>query len=408
MSLAEVENILKHDYKNLTDLLNNSVGLSAQLDHNTDSISGDFAVISMEAGREYGIGARLAGDVMPAAHSVPPQQVHVRVKRTLGRYRMTTAEIAAMESNVGAFTQAQPRRIRNLKNGCTRDYARQAWGDGAGRLAQCGTTTASTTVVLDATTAEQQLLNLAEGMQVDIGTNADPQLIASDRRVISVDFDNATVLISGAVVTTTASHFLYRQGAGGAPATATQRELTGVERLVDDTVAVQDLDPANQWNWAAFVTDNGGTPAPMSESRLESIVMRHESRSGAMVDELRSGQGVYRAMVNSLKGRQRVVNDIALKGGHTAIDYTFGAHNMPLSYDRDADVVDPNALWGFEWKSLTVYVQRDWQWEDTDGQVLRLATDGTQSFEGVYYTFRELGVSERNHNFRADDVEAAA
>lgn len=408
MALADVEDILKHDYKDLHNLLNNSVGLCAQLDHNTDSLHGDFAVIALEVGREYGIGARLEGDVIPAAHSVAPKQVHVKVKRTLGRYRMTQAEIKAMETNVGAFIQAQPRRVKNLKDSATRDYARQTWGDGSGRIAQCGTTSNSTTVQLAATTAEQQLLNLAEGMQVDIGTNANPQLVAADRRVISVDFDNATIEISGTGVTTTGSNFVYRQGAGGDPGTDTQRELTGVANIVDDTAICETIDPADVWNWAALVFGNGSTLRPLSESTLESGVMRHEARTGAMVNELRAGLGTYRGMVNLLKGRQREVNKLALNGGHTAVDYTFGGHNLPLSYDRDADSLDQNSVWGFQWDSMKVYVQQDWGWEDLDGQILRLATDGTHAFEAIFYTFRELGVTERNKNFRFDDVETAA
>lgn len=407
MALADVTNILKHDYKNMTSLLNEeSSGLAAQLDKNTDSIHGDYAVIAMEVGREYGVGARLEGDIMPPGRSVAPQQAHVRVKRIYGRYKMTKAEVSAMETDTGAFVRAQPRRMKNLKNACARDYSREVWQDGSGKLAQCGTTSGSTTVVLAAATSEQALVNLAEGMQIDIGVTADPQQVASDRVVVSVNFTNATIVISGAVVTTTSSHFLFRQGAGGAPQTVTQRELTGVQRLIDGTLAVQDLDPANVWNWSALVDSAAGVLRAPSENLIEKTVMRHENRGGG-VDGLWASAGVYRAMVNQLKGRQRVVNDISLKGGHTAVEYTFGARNLPLAWDRDADVAGANSLWGLEYESLQVYIQDDWDWEDMDGQVLRLSTDGTHSFEGIYYTFRELGISERNHNFRIDDLEVA-
>lgn len=407
MALADVENILKHDYKNLTSLLNDSVGTCAQIDRKTDTIRGDYAVIAMEVGREFGVGSRLENEVMPAGESVPPEQAHVKVKRIYGRYRMTAAEIAAMETDVGAFTQAQPRRIKNLKNACRRDYARQTWGDGSGRMAQCGTTAGANVVVLAATTSEQALINFQEGARVDIGTNADPQLIASNRKVTAVDFDNATITIDGPAVTTSASHFVYRQGSGGAPQTATQRELTGIGRHVDDDTTDQGLDPSTVPFWKATVQANGATLRSPSENVLERAVHRHENRSGADIDAWVAGDEVYRSMVNSLKGRQRVVNDLSLKGGHTAVDYTFGAQSKPLMRDRDAILAGPNSLWGFEWASLAMHIQWDWGWEDLDGQVLRLASDGTHSFEAIYRTFRELGVSERNHNLRVDDLEGA-
>src|SRR3990167_8315919 len=115
MSLAEVEAILKDDYKQLYKLVNNSVGLVAQLDMNTDSIVGNQAVIALEVGREFGTGWRLEGDTMPPGRSVAPQNVNVAVKRCYGRYRMTKAEISAMSSNVGSFARAQERLVANLK-----------------------------------------------------------------------------------------------------------------------------------------------------------------------------------------------------------------------------------------------------------------------------------------------------
>jgi hypothetical protein len=408
VALADVEDILKHDYKDLTTLLNDKGSpVAAQIDRKTDTIHGDYAVIAMEVGREFGIGSRLEDEVLPQGESVAPVQAWVKVKRIYGAYRIGVPEIAAMETDAGAFTRAQPRRIRNLKNGCTREYSRQVWGNGSGRLAQCGTTSNSTTLVLAATTAEQSLINFAEGMRVDIGTDANPQVVASNRKVISVDEDNATLVIEGPAVTTTSSHFVYRQGAGGVPQTATQRELTGLERHVDDDTTDQNLDPATQWNWKALVLDAGGSLRPPSENLLETGSMRLENRSDAMLDAWVCGDEVYRACVNSLKGRQRDVNRLELKGGHAAIDFTFGARSAPLMNDKDATPVFPNSLLGLEWASFTMNVQRDWQWEQMDGNVLRMAKDGTHNLEAIYYTFRELSVSERNHNLRIDDIEGA-
>lgn len=407
MALADVANMLKHDYKNLTDLMNNSVGLIAQLEKNTDSIHGDYAVIAMEVGREFGFGARLENEVLPAGESVAPQQTHVKVKRVYGKYRMTGPEIAAMETDVGSFSRAQSRRIKNLKNMATRDSARQAWGDGAGKLATCGTTTAANVVVLAASTPEQALVNLEEGARIDIGTAANPQLVASNRLITAVDFTNATVTIDGPAITTTSADFLFRQGSGGNPQTVTQREMTGVSRLIDDDTTLQDLDPAVVTKWKSLVIGNSGTLRPPSEALVETATRRLENRSGAKVDAFYCGGGVFQAMVNLLKAKQRVVNTLQLQGGHTGVDFTFGAMNAALVHDRDADLAGANSLWGIEHASIQSYIQWDWGWEDLDGDVLRLATDGTHSFEAIYRSFRELGIEQRNHNLRIDDIEGA-
>lgn len=406
MSLAEVSNILKEDYKDpLRNTLNDSVVLSAQLERNTDSIVGLYAVIPMEVGREVGVGSRLENEVLPASRSVEPQRALVKVKRIYGTFKVTRPEIEAMATDRGSFERSIQRRMRNLKNACTREKGRQVWGDGSGKIATCGTTTASTTVQLAAATSDSALVNLAEGMQIDIGTNANPQLIAADREVLSVDFDNARIVISGAVVTTSASHFIYRQGAGGVPGSATQREMTGVATGVDDTDTLQSLAVASAWSWKSEVWANGGNSRPLSENLLEKAVHKSENRSGRQVDGLYAEDGVFRHAVNSLKARQRIVNELALKGGHTAIDYTFGAMSIPLVKDRDGK---SGSIFGFCYDSMAEFVQTDWEWEDEmGGGVLRLATDRTHSFEAIFFTFRELGWYERNPNFRIDDLETA-
>lgn len=408
MSLADVGDILKHDYKNMGTLLNNTASpVAAQMERTTDSIVGDFAVIAMEVGREFGFGARREGQTMPPGRSVPPKNAQVKVKRLYGRYRISAAEIQAMSTNVGSFTTAQKRRIRNLKDTAIRDVSRQTWGDGSGRLATCGTTTNSTTVQLAAATADQALVNLAEGMQVDIGTDVDPQSIATSRRIVSVDFDNARCVIDGAPVTTTAAAFLYRQGSGGEPQTDTQAELTGLGRHVDNDTTDQGL-ASTVFGWAATVEANGGVLRPGSENILERAVMKSRNRSGGNLDAFVAGDGVFRHLVNQLKGRQRIVNMLDLKGGHTAVDYSFGAAtNVPLQNDRDMTPAFPNSVAGLDYSTFKTYIGTDWKWEDSDGTVLRLAHDDTHEFEAIYYTFRELGVENRNKNLRVDDIETA-
>jgi hypothetical protein len=409
MSISEVSNILKHDYKNMTDLLNNSVGLCAQLDKRTDSIVGDYAVIRMVAAVK-GYPLIL---VMPESMSVERRRLmlaygarFVLTPREKGMNgAISKAEMSAMSTDKGAFVRAQPRRMKNLYSACQRDYARQTWGDGGGAIATCGASGPSTTVALAATTSEQALVNLAEGMQVDIGTYATPTVAAADRTVLSVDFAAATMVVSGAAVTVGGCTRRFRQGSGGVQQNPASSPASSVASTMSRRCEPRpgerlelEGDGQRQRRRAA---------SAVREPARAGRAPHHENRSGATVNELREGAGVFRAMVNNLKGRQRVVNDLALHGGHKAIDYTFGAESLPLSRDRDAVIASPNSLWGFEWSSMAVYVQDDWQWEDEDGTVLRLAGDRTHAFEALYYTFRELGWEQRNHNFRIDDLETA-
>lgn len=408
MAIEDVSDILKHDYKPpLRDDMNNGAALDAQLERTTDSIVGDYAVIAMETGREVGVGARLERGVFPRPRSVPPKQATIKVKRLYGTFSVTRAEVEAMKTDVGAFDRAIPRRMRNLRNAITRWKSQMCWGDGSGRVAQCGTTTASTTVQLAATTAEQVLVNLAEGMQIDIGTNASPQAVAADREIVSVDFANATVTITGPAITTTSSHYLFRQGSGGQPGVDNdQKEITGLLAGIDDDGTLQGLAPASAFVWSSIVDGNSGTLRAASENLIERLVHRTRNRSGDGPSGLWAGDGVYRYLVNQLKGRQRIVNDLQLRGGHTAVDFTFGAENLPLARDMDAP---EHTLWGVDYSAMKDYVQTDWEWEDEmgGGSVLRLSPDRTHEYEAVFFTFRERGYLRRNSSFRIDDLEAA-
>lgn len=83
----------------------------------------------------------------------------------------------------------------------------QAWGDGTGNLAQCGVTSASTTVVLANNYATNRGF-LYAGLKVDIGTAASEASIANDREIVSVASNGLSIVISGAAVTTAATHFV--------------------------------------------------------------------------------------------------------------------------------------------------------------------------------------------------------
>lgn len=405
LNLTLANAVLKDDYKGpLRKQINDATKALAQFEKNHEDIVGAQAVIPCHVGRNTGVGSRKEGEVMPAAGNQRTVQATVPVRSHYGRIRFTKQVITRMESDRGAFVRAIKLETDGLKSDATRDQSRQVWNPTSdGALATCGTTSASTTVQLATTTPEQRLLDIREGMRLDIGTASNPQSIASDRLVSSVDLTNKTVTVDGAAVTTTSAAFLFRQGAGGT--STDQRELTPVPYMVKDTGSLQGIDPATEPIWAALVDDNGSVTTPLSENMVEKIVQRSENRSGKMVDSLWCEDGVYRFAANMLKARQRIVNTLELKGGHKAIDFQFGADSLPLARDRDAPTA---TIYGLNHESIVEYVDQDWTWEDEDGSgVLRLSSDSTHSFEGIFYKFSELGCVQRNANFKIGYLEEA-
>jgi hypothetical protein len=401
LTLTLADAVLKEDYKGpLRKQINDMVVLSAQVAKNRDDIYGRRAIIPLQVGRNTGVGARLETEVLPVAGNQATVDQIVPLRSNYGRIRLTRQVISRMEKDRGAFLRSVALEMDGLRDDCARDYNRQLWGTSNGVLATCGTSGPSTVVALAATTPEQTLVNLAEGMLLDIGTVANPVSIATARLVVSVDFTNKTVTISGANVSVTPAAFLFRSGAGGTG--ASQRELTGVQTMVIDTGALFSVDPATFFSWAAINESNAGVVRPVSENIVTKAMMRTRNRSGQADFALYAEDQVYRAAVNNLSAKHRIVNTLDLKGGHSAIAYVLGGKTYPLIAERDCPI---NVMYGLTHAKFVEYVDEDWQWEDLDGSALHLAMDGTHAFEAYYFKFSEFATVQRNAHFLLGDLE---
>lgn len=403
-TLALADAVLKEDYKGpIRKQINDSVVLAAQVGKNTEDLVGRRGVLPLQVSRNTGIGARLEGEQMPAAGNQGTTDQLVGLHYQYGRIRLTRQVIAAMDKDRGAFVRAIVLEMDGMRDDTGRDYNRQLWGTSNGVIAQCGTTTASAVVVLSALTPEQILVNFAEGMRVDIGTVASPFTVVAGALVVSVDFTNKTVTIDSAV-TTSNLHFLFRSGSGGALGGAGQRELTGMQTIVNDSGALFGVNPATYFSWASIVEANGGTARAVSDSVVTRAMMRSRNRSGQSNWALYAEDQAYRAAVNNLEAKHRIVNEMTLIGGHEAVVYQLGGKKYPLVAERDAPV---GKMFGVVHDKLTEFVQEDWQWDDLDGRALKTAMDGTQCYEAYWFKYSEFATTQRNAHFRIDDLELA-
>lgn len=407
-TLTLADAVLKEDYKGpLRKQINDMVVLSAQVSKNRDDIVGRRAIIPLQISRNTGVGARAEGDVMPVAGNQGTVDQIVPLRSNYGRVRLTRQVISRMEKDRGAFVRAVALEMDGLRDDVSRDYNRQLWGTSDAKVATCGSTTTSNIVVLAATTPEQVLVNLAEGMLIDIGTVVNPISIAASRTVTAVDFTNKTITISGATVSTTSAAFVFRQGAAtnfvGAGSSSFQRELTGVQTIVAASGALFGVDPATYFSWASIVESNSGVARPVAENLVTRAMMRTRNRSGQASFALYAEDQAYRAAVNNLAAKHRIVDTLELKGGHEAVKYVLGGSVYPLVAERDAP---PGSMFGLCHPKLVEYVDEDWQWEDMDGSALHLAMDGTHAFEAYYFKFSEFATVQRNAHFRIDDLEA--
>lgn len=406
LTLSAADAVLKEFYEGpLRKQINDEVKFVTQVTKDKVNFVGRRAIIPCHMTRNTGIGSRLENEQIPVAGNQGTVDQIVATKAHYGRYRLTRQVISRMDGERGSFIRAASLEADGLKTDTAREYNRQAWGTSDGAIATCGVTAlGATVIVLASSTPEQTLVNLAEGMRIDIGTTANPQSIVANRGISAVDFTNKTITITGGGIpsATSASNFIFRQGSGGTG--ANQREITGVPTMVSSSGALFGIDPATYWQWASITESNSGTLRPISENLVARAMHRSMNRSGKPVTQLWAEDGVYRAAANVLAAQKRIVNSLDLSGGNKGLEFSAGGDSVALMRDRDAPT---NVIFGLAVSEFTEYVNEDWQFENLDGSVMRLATDGSHAFEAIWFKFSELATHRRNAHFLISDLDVA-
>ena len=138
-----------------------------------------------------------------------------------------------------------------------RQISRQIVSGGDGLIIQCGTTTAATLVVLNATDATNAFERgwVDTGALVDIGTTGDSDVVAGSRTVSLPNIGASTLTISGANVTTSSSHYISLTS-GRSTTDGSSRELNGLRNIVSTSATLGGITTAAQPNWAAANVDS--------------------------------------------------------------------------------------------------------------------------------------------------------
>jgi hypothetical protein len=414
-TLSTVDAILKDDYKEYLDNLNEANFILSQVETRKDTVQGRIARHAVHLGRSSGVGARAEGSTLPTAANQSYATVPVPVRYVYGRIQLSGPTIKQAVTDRGAFIDALDAEMEGIKKDAMKDVNRQLWGTSNGVIAQCGTTSAATTVVLASTTGSTALRQLFfdGGMVVDIGTVAAPTTVASARTITSADETNKTIAISGAAVTTSSLHFVFRSGAGGASSNTGQPgdgqvELTGLQTMVDDTAVLHTIDPSSQPKWKSYVNSNSGTNRSITETLITGSIMKTLTNSGKKPSLLVSAEGVNLAISNLLLSLKRNMEQTNLKGGYAGIQFyspsvSGKGDEAPTALYADFDCPN-NRLYGINPDVLVYHQVGDgFQFMDLDGAVMNRKPD-VDAYEATLYTYGELACKQRNAHFVIKDI----
>jgi hypothetical protein len=415
-TLEQVDAILKDDYKDYWENLNNATFILAQVSTKKDTVKGRIARHAIHTGRSGGIGARREGVALPTAGRQTHASVPVPVRWETGRIQLTQQLISQATGDAASFVDAMQSEMDGIRNDAARDVNRQVWGTSNGVIATCGTTTASTTLQLASTTPASAMRHLYVNRVIDIGTVASPTTIASARTITAVDLTNKTLTISGAVVTTSAIHFVFNTSSGGATdASGTpddgQSELTGLQTIVDDADTLHTLTVASNPIWKAQVYGNSGTNRTLAETMLDYAIMQNQVESGKTIDLLCSNTGAFISAKSILSAYQRNVDTVEFKGGFRGIKWSTpgvsGIDGKEVGWYADFDA-PASRIFGLNTSEGLVCHQVDegWKWMDSDGSILSRVADQL-AYEATLFTSMELACVQRNAHFVIEDITEA-
>lgn len=391
------------------NVLNNEVFLLSQIEQNSEDVEGRRAVLSINTNRNHGVGARAELGALPTAGQQGYSEQRVTLRYNYGRIQISGPTIRSMGSDRGSFTRAVQSETQGVVRDLKSDVNRQLFGTSNGVIATCGTTTAATLLVLAAATPLSAMRQLQIGMTIDIGTVADTNVISVTPRTIEiVNVTARTVEISGAAVTTSASHFVFREGAGGIDGGEGQKELTGLQTQINSSGTLWNIDPTTVPNWVSFVNDNAGTPRSVTEDFFIEADQEVNIASGEQINLWITSAGVSRNVAALFTALRQFNTPTELPGGYRGLNMSSisqgqtGANTVSMVWDKDCP---DNTAFGLCTKRMQNYRMSDWEFMDEDGAVLNRVA-GVDAYEATLFNYMECATDARNAHARINDLTA--
>lgn len=216
---------------------------------------GEYALTPIHIGRNWGFSTTSSsGGTLNAAGNQSYAQAqwaytnqHVQVKIQGSAIDQTKGDALSVASVVDE-------EVSGAVSDLNRNLSRQIFMDGSAQIAQCGTTSSSTTVQLNTTSGYNAIERgwIGVGAVVDIGTAANPTSQVAGAEITAVDLANSTITI-GTSISTTSSHFVSLKGTRSG---STSYEMNGLRNIVSTSATLGGLAPASYPEWVAAGVDS--------------------------------------------------------------------------------------------------------------------------------------------------------
>ena len=379
--------ILKDDYMPPTvEQLNQEVLITNLLGVNSKDIVGNNAVMALHTGRSPGIGARRELEDLPDAGYQTYARITYDLKYLYARVQVTGQVMQKTKNGQGSFVvDVLKDEMTRIKDDLANDLSRQFYGDGTGAIATCGTTTTSTTVNLLST---ESLVKgyLYVNLPIDIGTVANPIVVAQNRIIQSVSLSgNGSIVISGATVSTTSgTHFVFLYN--NADATGNKEIDNGLQKLIPTAAnTVGGINGATATYWDVQRTSlSSGILTYDSMLQMKNKLRQQGANTSALVTSF----GIQRQYFNILQSQARYQEPTKLDGGWETLTF----EGTPFFADRHAPF---GMMFWIDGRYIQPFADGDWRFLEEDGEVIKWVQN-KDAWQAALARYMQLGINRRN------------
>lgn len=379
--------VLKFTYASIpSDELNNATPLYDKVKRVKADLqplpSGKGFVLALHGRRNEQIGAQgLTGAAVPTAATQDREgydNATFKPTTLVGAILLEHPLIELSKTNEAAFVKALRSEVEGMSENFAVDFNRQLFGDGTGSLTACGTTTASTTVVVSSTA------KLYPGMGIDviIASSGSTGTGATGRAIVSITSATQFV-ISGAAITTDSTYAVYRAG-------SRVNEVNGLANIVAATGALGGINPSTAGieYWAAFIDSTTTTPSDVAMQKVYEAPQEQKYMGGGKPKLLIGTFGARRAYQSQQVSSKRFNDPMRMVGGWEVLDF----NGLPFYADRMAPA---KSIYFLDTSRLFFLQTRDAHWVDDDGKILKWVSN-TLGFKGVYAWIVQFATDARN------------
>lgn len=398
-TLTTVNGMLKEVYEGdgVHEQLQNDLVLLKRITRSSDQIfetpGGKYVVFPLHTKRNTGISYRAENTQLAAAGRQGYQQAQETLKYGYGRIKITGQTMALAKSKPEAFMNALDGEMEGLQKDLAKDQNRISWGDSRSFVASSGTG-GITTISASATSATQTVYSTSSlhvGEVIDIVDNTGTPIASGTGRTINSITNSTTIVLDASVTTTLNSNHIVRTGNWN-------QEPYGLAAIVDDVGTLHNVNSATAGNEYWRSQDDGSTTT-LTEAAMIGMADNIKAQSGKTITAVFCSLGVRRAYFNLMTSLRRYNEPKTFAGGLVGLSFMY-EEDLPLVAAIDAPT---KSMWFINEKELTVYRDRDWYWEDTDGSILKYVHD-YDLFEGLKKCYWQFVTHQRNAHGRFTNI----